>query len=89
MKNDQLPVLDLGGRQGNTEYIDFIKTSDMSAPVMRYTDRFNRRGIALHLRCTYGEWNDLEVVLAPFQRYVPGLTGWEPMFCELGVRRAT
>jgi hypothetical protein len=81
---DQLPVLNLEGRQGHTDYIDFIRTSEMTAPVMRYKDRFNRIGLALHLRCTYGEWKDKEVVLAPFQRYTGGNTwafGWGRSQC--------
>lgn len=75
MRIDQLPVLDLKGRQGSTDYIDFIRPGDMTAPVMRYKDRFNRLGLALHLRCTYGEWKDKEVVFAPFQRYT-GNSKW-------------
>lgn len=71
-----LPVLDLKGRQGHTDYIDFLTPKDMTKPVMRFVDKFNRPGIAIHLRCKHGAWADEEIVLALFQRYTGEPSKW-------------
>lgn len=47
---DNLPTLDLGQRRGSTGYIDFVDVSEMKAPVMKFVDKFNRRGVLLCLR---------------------------------------
>ena len=74
-----LPVLDLGDRQGSTDYIDFLTDDDMvGGPVQVYYDKFSRPGFALHL--TYrDDFSDLEkgvywkkgeyYILCPFQRF--------------------
>lgn len=46
-KYDALPVLDLGEREGKTLYIDFIKEYEMTAPIMKFEDKFGRKGIAV------------------------------------------
>ena len=46
----QLPVLDLKGRTGKTDYLDFVKAEDMSAPLMKGTDAFRRPFVALRYR---------------------------------------
>ena len=71
-----LPILDLKERQGGTDYIDFLKTDEMTSPVMRFVDKFNRLGIALHLRCEWGHWKNKEIVLALFQRYTDDPNTW-------------
>lgn len=35
---EHLPELDLGDRQGKTDYIDFIKRDEITAPVMKFKD---------------------------------------------------
>lgn len=46
----QLPVLDLGDRQGLTDHIDFLQPEEMDRPVMRFQDCFQRPGVALKIR---------------------------------------
>lgn len=45
-----LPILDLKGNIGKTQYIDFIKSSDMVAHLMRFQDDLGRRGFAARAR---------------------------------------
>jgi hypothetical protein len=66
------PVLDLGDRMGPTGYIDFLKPTDLSAPVMKGVDKFQRPFIALKLRDKDTEETE---VLTLFQRYTDG-QGW-------------
>ncbi len=48
----QLPVLELGGRRGSTDYIDFLQPEEMNQSVMRFRDRYRRSGIALKIQAT-------------------------------------
>ncbi len=73
---EELPVLDLGERQGRTDYIDFISRHEMTYPIMRFRDIHGRQGFALHLRCKWGEHKDKETVLAIFQRYTDPNSIW-------------
>ena len=45
----KLPVLDFGDRRGNTGYIDMLDVKDMTHPIMRFKDIYNRPGIAFHV----------------------------------------
>ncbi len=47
---EDLPILDLSGYQGSTGYISYIKPEDMSAPIMRFRDAWDRPGIAFAIR---------------------------------------
>ncbi len=83
---DNLPTLDLGQRQGATDYIDFVDVSEMTAPVMKFVDKFARRGLLLCLRGSgWGRpylsadktlrqiWDQPQYfTLALFQRYTDG-----------------
>ena len=81
----RLPVLDFGDRMGITDYIDMLHPADMTHPVMRFTDRFNRPGIAFHVEGhadgNFGyhrvprEIRDISGVLAVFKRY-PDRNSW-------------
>lgn len=44
-----LPILDLGDREGATDYIDFIEPEEMTAPIMKGQDKSGRHFIALRL----------------------------------------
>ena len=46
----RLPEVDLRGRTGRTEYIDFLKPEDVAFPLMRFTDTSGRVGLALNVR---------------------------------------
>lgn len=74
-----LPVLDLGDRQGRTDYIDFLVPLDMKKELFKvplniqeFTDKFRRRGVAFHM-VVKQEYENVpegyEVVIAIFQRY--------------------
>lgn len=52
---DNLPVLDLGDECGSTGYLDFVRPEDMTAPVMRGTDKYGRPFIALRIKHTKPE----------------------------------
>ena len=36
------PRLDIGSREGDTDYIDFLQVDEVTHPVMIWVDRFNR-----------------------------------------------
>lgn len=42
-----VPILDIGIRQGHTDYIDFIKPEEVTYPIMKGIDRFSRIFIVL------------------------------------------
>ena len=42
-----LPILELGDRVGATQYIDFINKSEVTHPVMKGTDCYNRKFIVI------------------------------------------
>ena len=72
---DDLPVLDLGGRQGATGYIDFVRAEDMPFPVMRGVDVYGRPFVAIKAQ-TAGECDFIEVVGVFFQRYSDNADAW-------------
>jgi len=71
-----LPVLDLGDRHGHTDYIDFLQPEEMTAPVMRFVDRFRRPGIAFRLQAVHRTDKTKSVVFAWFQRYSDDKRTW-------------
>jgi hypothetical protein len=68
---ENMPSLDLKGKMGITDYIDFIKVNDMKNPVMKYVDKYGRPGVAIHI---VGDKE--ECVLCPFQRYYENENFW-------------
>lgn len=75
-----LPILDLQGRRGATDYIDFVKVSEMTAPIMKGIDCQDRPFIAL--RWTNRKWNQAQglekkYVTTVFQRSRPDSEHWE------------
>lgn len=46
---DNIPILDIGNRQGSTDYIDFIRDHELTSPIMRGVDIFKRRFIILRM----------------------------------------
>ena len=59
-----LPIMDVGDKNGSTDYIDYIKPTDLSYPIMIGYDKFNRFFIALR----YIQNENIRVV-SFFQRY--------------------
>jgi hypothetical protein len=83
----QLPKLDLGNQMGRTNYIDFIQTLDMNQSVMKFTDMYDRPGIALKIQ---DPSRNKEVVLALFQKHCDDKTewrcGWGNSDCSIGTQ---
>ena len=46
---ESLPVLDIGKREGHTEYIDFLKWDDHASPVMKGVDCYSRPFLTFQL----------------------------------------
>jgi len=66
---NRLAILDLGGRTGNTDYIDFLCPEEVPSGLMLFKDALGRSGIAFKLQ-EQGETH----VQTIFQRY-PGIRG--------------
>jgi hypothetical protein len=64
-----LPELDLGDKCGSTGYLDFLRPEDMTAPVMRGSDKYGRPFVAF--RMERKAQVQVEVV---FRRYTTGST---------------
>jgi hypothetical protein len=69
---EALPILDLQGRFGKTDYIDFLTASDLSAPAMKGVDHLQRPFIAFKAENKVTGEKFTQVI---FQRYTddPGL----------------
>lgn len=63
----KLPVLDIGNKMGATEYIDFIREEDMTAPIMRGFDCFSRPFLVFHMKM--GDQVFLETVFKRYSSY--------------------
>jgi hypothetical protein len=86
---DKIPVLDLKGRMGGTDYIDFIDPEEFpdNTSMMLFKDQYGRVGIALKIkiRPTIFKKKDRESAkpfcekfrtLALFQRYTDNMEFW-------------
>ncbi len=45
--DDQVPVFDIGERTGATQYVDIIDHDEVSHPVMKFVDKFQKSGIIM------------------------------------------
>lgn len=63
---ENLPILDLKGRTGSTGYLDFLKPEDLTAPIMKGTDKVGRPFISLKL---LDRETSKPFVITLFQRY--------------------
>lgn len=73
-KLESLPILDIGTRVGHTQYIDFIKATELTSTVMRGRDVYNRPFITL--RYKYDEHQNIATI---FQRYTNDPNLWVTM----------
>lgn len=69
------PVLDLQDRVGATEYVDFLDPQEMTAPVMRFVDKYSRPGLVFRLQGR-GEHANICNTVAWFQRYTNDPRTW-------------
>lgn len=71
------PTLDLGRTCGSTEYIDFIRASDMSHPIMTGVDVFKRPFITIKFLVEFkDDEKPQEMVGTFFQRYTGETSNW-------------
>lgn len=70
MCEKEFPYLDIKGRTGWTDYIDFIHEKELTSPIMRGVDVFRRKFITVMVKIE-GEIYSQTF----FQRYTDGL-GW-------------
>jgi hypothetical protein len=68
---DKYPILDIGQRCGDTDYIDFIKYDEVTEPVMHGVDKFNRKFVVIKFLVD----NKHKLMQTFFQRYTDGY-GW-------------
>jgi len=66
-----IPTLNLGNFSGNTAYIDFIKLTQMTEPIMRGIDVYNRRFVAIKMNI-----NNVLLFQTFFQRYTDSEGLW-------------
>lgn len=64
-----LPILDLQGRMGATDYIDFLKEGDLAAPAMKGIDHYQRPFITFKVRDKQEHRQFVETI---FQRHTDG-----------------
>lgn len=73
---DNLPVLDVGKRNGLTDYIDYITVDDMTDPVMKGVDCFRRPFLAIKVNTVNDEGETKKMVGTFFQRYSDNHVSW-------------
>jgi hypothetical protein len=79
---EDYPTLDLGAKCGNTGYIDFIQSADMTHPIMSGIDICGRQFIAIKCIVEFkksedsDEKNSYEMVGTFFQRYSDNSSVW-------------
>ena len=66
-----IPVLDIGNRQGSPDYIDFLKWEEVTEPIMKGIDIFNRTFIVVKLII-----NNNKIMETYFQRYTRETSHW-------------
>jgi len=59
---ENLPVLDIGKREGHTEYIDFLKWDDLASPAMKGVDCHSRPFLTFQLGLQIVKKNGTEVM---------------------------
>lgn len=71
-------ILDIKDKRGNTDYIDFIKQSDVTTSLTKGIDVFKRPFLILLgiLHFDSGDEVDIEVFQTFFQRYTNNQTLW-------------
>jgi hypothetical protein len=63
---ENLPILDLQGRMGDTDYIDFLEPADLKEPLMKGFDKYKRPFLAIKMK---DNQDDHIFITTIFQRY--------------------
>ena len=72
---ENLPRLELGYREGNTDYIDFIKWDEVTEPAMWGIDKFRRKFVVMKFIINKNSKKQIKIMQTFFQRYTNG-TNW-------------
>ncbi len=79
---ESYPVLDVGTRNGRTDYIDYIDPSELTSVVMRGTDKFKRPFIVIKVTGHSISGEDTRVYYETFfQRYSDDNSLWMGAYC--------
>lgn len=77
LNNLEIPLLDLGSRQSEDGFIDFIVVEDMTSPIMKGEDVYGRPFVAVKLQTKNTKSGEqAEVVGTFFQRYDNDFHTW-------------
>lgn len=88
------PVLDIGDRRGDTDYIDFIHVNELSHPITKGIDCLNRKFFCLQFTITH-EGHSKTQYQTFFQRYTSNKYKWvsarvngcyQPFMCGLSLQ---
>ena len=73
------PVLDIGNRRGSTGYIDFLRLEQVTAPVMRGVDCYNRPCVVIKFKIEHplGPTAPSIMMETFFQRYPDNEKLWQ------------
>ncbi len=71
------PILDIGTKIGITGYLDFIKYTDVSAPVSIGHDMYNRPFIVIRAKITMADRTTELTMETFFQRYTYNSSIWQ------------
>lgn len=63
------PILDVGEKEGSTGYIDYINFNDLSAPIMKGYDKYNRPFFVIRALLTNSDGSTFKTIETFFQRY--------------------
>ena len=55
---DSIPIFDIKDREGNTEYIDFLKENEINYPVMKGVDKYKREFVTIKANMKFYDIND-------------------------------
>lgn len=70
---ETLPILDIGGKGGHSDYIDFTSANDVNAPIMCGVDKYRRPFVTLR---TLNRNDGSISVHTLFQRYTDDESPW-------------
>jgi hypothetical protein len=69
LKSDSFPILDVGNRQGDTGYIDYLKWEEVTNPIMKGVDRCYRKFIVIKHKVYDDGGSPIYLMFTIFQRY--------------------
>lgn len=71
-KIKNLPKLEIGYREGGTDYIDFIKWNEVTEPAMFGVDKFRRNFVVIKFILNKNSKKPIKIMQTFFERYTGG-----------------